>query len=462
MKLTAHLRAGVSGIFAAMYFVAAVILGCAAVFSVQVLQAAQASGMPVVRLALGANALGTLSGTIVIQRALELTFQRFPQLRLFAKGFKELDGRVAQAKLNQQVVSRIHVPSSVSTFGTAASDFNATDVPGKLRNFRQIYHAFSPGEVNATERNLIDEAALPMATGLAINITASVAKQVSRANFNVTSNGQAGHIAVASSWGYANTTNALRTALNKRGVPNNGQRFMVANADVDGSLLTDPLIVAALNNPANQLAIQRGDLPEITSGLRYGAFDGLVGADGNLLGFAGTPDALMYVARAPMTPDEVFSEAAARAPFVYGIVTEPMTGFSVMVQQWVGTDLKVHTRLAWLDGLEIGNANNLVRLVSGNASGTTGQITGLTVINPGYRYVNSSGAITAPTVTITGGGGSNAAATATVDSEGGITGFTITNAGSGYTSVPTVTITPASSGRFEGEASAVATVGGLA
>jgi hypothetical protein len=301
-----------------------------------------------------------------------------------------------------------------------------------------------------------------MATGLAIAVTNSVARQVARANFSTTVNGQVGQIAVASAWGYANTTNALRTALNKRGVPANGNRYFVANADVDGSLLTDPLIIAALNNPANQLAIQRGQLPEITSGLRYGSFDGLSGADGNLLGFAGSPDALMYIARAPKTPDEVFSEAAARAPFVYGIVTEPNTGFSVMVQQWIGTDLQVHTRLAWLDSVEIGNTTNLVRLISGNASGTSGTITGISVINPGYRYVNSAGAITAPTVALSGGGGSGATATATVDSEGGITGFTVTAAGTGYTSAPTVTITPASSGRFQGEASAVATVGGLA
>jgi hypothetical protein len=408
------------------------------------------------------NALGTLSGTIVIQRALELTFLNFPQLSLFSRGFKELDGKVAQARLDQQVVSRILVPSTVSTFGTAASDFNTTDVSGKLRNFRQVYHAFSPGEVNASERNLIDEAALPMATGMAIAITNSVARQVSRANFNTTTNGQAGHIAVASGWGYTNTTNALRTALNKRGVPNLGNRFLVANADVDGSLLNDPLIVAAINNPANQLAIQRGQLPEITSGLRYGSFDGLTGADNNLLGFAGTPDALMYIARAPMTPDEVFSEAAARAPFVYGIVTEPKTGFSVMVQQWIGTDLQVHTRLAWLDGLSVGNPNNLVRLVSGNATGTSGAVTGITVVNPGYRYVNGAGAVSAPTVSLTGGGGSGATATAVVDSEGGLTAINVGSAGSGYTSAPTVVITPAGGGRFQGEATAIATVGGLA
>lgn len=462
MKIFSFLRSGLVALFAAVFFVGALIVGAGAAFALQVHQAAAAIGAPVVPLALGVNSLGTLSGTLVLQRALDLTFQRFPELKLFATGFKELDGRVAQAKLNQTVASRILTPSTMTTFGTSASDFSATDVTGKLRNFRQIYHAFTAGEVNATDRNLIDEAALPMAIGLAQGITNAITKLASRANFNTTSNSQAGVITVASDWGYTNTSNALRSALLKRGVPQGQQQYLLANADVEGSLRTDPLIVAALNNPQNMLAIQRGELPEIISGLKFGSFPGLTGADGNLIGLAGTPDALMYIARAPMTPDEVFAGAAAKAPFNYGIITEPSTGFSVMVQQWVDVNMTFHTRMAWLDTLEVGNPNNLVRLVSGVSAGTANTITALTATNTGYRYVNGSGAITAPTIAFSGGGGSGAAATCTVDSEGAIASFTITNAGSAYTSVPTVTITPASSGRYQGEASVIATVGGLA
>ena len=47
-----------------------------------------------------------------------------------------------------------------------------------------------------------------------------------------------------------------------------------------------------------------------------------------------------------------------------------------------------------------------------------------------------------PTVTITGGGGTGATATAVVNVNDVITGLTITNSGSGYTSAPTVTIGP--------------------
>jgi hypothetical protein len=51
-----------------------------------------------------------------------------------------------------------------------------------------------------------------------------------------------------------------------------------------------------------------------------------------------------------------------------------------------------------------------------------------------------TGYTTAPTVAITGGGGTGATATATV-SGGSLTGITITNPGSGYTSTPTVAFT---------------------
>jgi FtsP/CotA-like multicopper oxidase with cupredoxin domain len=58
-----------------------------------------------------------------------------------------------------------------------------------------------------------------------------------------------------------------------------------------------------------------------------------------------------------------------------------------------------------------------------------------------YISINGggSGYTSAPSVTITGGGGTGAAAVATVTA-GAITAITVTNVGSGYTSVPTVTI----------------------
>lgn len=86
---------------------------------------------------------------------------------------------------------------------------------------------------------------------------------------------------------------------------------------------------------------------------------------------------------------------------------------------------------------------------SANAHGSIatdpGTITGITVEDGGSGYTS------APTVTITGGGGSGATATATI-ANGEVTAITLTNAGSGYTSEPTVTITGGGGSDAEAEA----------
>jgi hypothetical protein len=72
---------------------------------------------------------------------------------------------------------------------------------------------------------------------------------------------------------------------------------------------------------------------------------------------------------------------------------------------------------------------------AGTAVLTSQVVTSITVATAGTGYE------VAPTVAITGGGGTGATATATINAAGTITGFTVTAGGSGYSSVPTVTLT---------------------
>nr|WP_277749397.1 phage tail tube protein [Pseudomonas ovata] len=65
--------------------------------------------------------------------------------------------------------------------------------------------------------------------------------------------------------------------------------------------------------------------------------------------------------------------------------------------------------------------------------GVSGALAAISLTNGGTGYT------TAPTVAITGGGGTGATATAIITS-GAVTGFNITNAGSGYTSTPTIAL----------------------
>lgn len=79
--------------------------------------------------------------------------------------------------------------------------------------------------------------------------------------------------------------------------------------------------------------------------------------------------------------------------------------------------------------------SNVTRQATATATVTSGFVTSIAVTDGGNGYT------TAPTVTISGGGGSAATATATV-SGGAVTGITVVSAGGGYTSIPTVTIAP--------------------
>jgi FtsP/CotA-like multicopper oxidase with cupredoxin domain len=84
----------------------------------------------------------------------------------------------------------------------------------------------------------------------------------------------------------------------------------------------------------------------------------------------------------------------------------------------------------------------------------TGQVDAIVLAIGGSGYV-------APTVGFSGGGGTGAAATATIDVNGVITGVTVTDPGSGYTTAPTVTITDTTGPGAGASATATLTVTGL-
>jgi hypothetical protein len=99
---------------------------------------------------------------------------------------------------------------------------------------------------------------------------------------------------------------------------------------------------------------------------------------------------------------------------------------SQAIAQWVATDFTA-------PGQAPGTA-------TGTAAITSGAVSSIALGVGGYGYTS------APTVSITGGGGSGATATATI-SGGAVTGFTVTAGGSGYTSAPFVLCTGPAAGQ---------------
>jgi hypothetical protein len=120
-------------------------------------------------------------------------------------------------------------------------------------------------------------------------------------------------------------------------------------------------------------------------------------------------------------------------------------------------DEDLDTGVAEIDAVELAFANSIKLVMDPGGTGDftvgeeiigdlylatataalSGDGVGSITVTDGGEYYKSA---LPPTVTITGGGGNGATATATVSAAGIVTGITVTAAGTGYTSVPTVTI----------------------
>ena len=296
------------------------------------------------------NSLGTLSGALILQEALDLTFAKRPALGLISKGFKELDGSVQNALLGQSVVTRVKSLQTVNAFGTGPGSVTDSDVSVTLANMKEIHVQFTAAQINSTNRDLIREVAEPIAVTLGNYIVDSVATLWNTTNF-------AKH-QVSTTYTRAGLTLPLAQLMDgtsdATAIPQEN-RFAVLNGTPYYGLLADPIIVAAFNNPANLEAIRSGKLPEV-DGIMLDKYPTLGAASINRYGFAGTPDSTLYVARAPKNPTEIVANLPFPGIFDY---VEAQNGFRVAVQQWIDpSTLAVNNRLVWLDGYAVGNAHN--------------------------------------------------------------------------------------------------------
>lgn len=313
-----------------------------------------------------ANNFGTLATATIIQEALALVFAKRPVLNRISMGFTDHNGSPI-AQFNQPVITRTLGIPTVQNAGAAASDRADVDVPVTLNQYKQLRYDFTPQQYSGTNRDLVRESAEPMAVAMANFMVDQIATLVTPANFplrtgaDAVTNGVQNNITkLGVGWDYTHLV-LQRAIINKAGVPN-FKRFYCGNSDVYASFLNDQRIVAWLYNQANAEAIKMGQLPEV-AGFGLEEYSNLPANGANLVGFCGSPDALVYAHRVPRDPREVIP--GLPIPGNVGVVTEPRTGLSVQVVEYVDLNtLNVTTKLLWMYGLAPGNPNNLQLIAS--------------------------------------------------------------------------------------------------
>ena len=331
---------------------------------------AELRGMPmsaveeVLRGAEAGDTLGTLSGTLVLQRTLELFRLNYP---LFKSVFTDFSD--AQESQNQTINTRIISKPSVQTFSatlgsdgrpagwSTASAATTTDVNTTLNEHVGVPVVFSQKELASTTRRLFDEIAPAMSYALASYFVAKIYALFTAANYNgyAAVSGTAVPVAYAT---YAKSVGDfarsaavdLNAIFNPNAVPLH-ERILLLNSSYFAALGKDPSLVTFFAGQRNPEIITEGELPKMSKFVPIEAPD--FPATSNRVGMALQKNGVVAVSRLPADYTQALPGAS------YGNVTQITdadTGLSVMLVEYVNhTGGYAEMRMETLIGASVGD-----------------------------------------------------------------------------------------------------------
>jgi len=311
--------------------------------------------------------LGTLSGTLVVQRTLELLKFTFPSLAMFTTDFT-----AEQAAFNQTIMTRtVDIPPVVdyNTSTGWATGIDApvtTDVPITIDKHQGVPVAFNEQIMASTVRRLFDEQAPAQAYALAKAMVDDLYSNITDVNFT-------NNTVVATSAFTRASLIGVGTALTLRGVPLAlGNRTALLYPTVFEKLETDATLMslAAFQRPQLITDPTNGGTSLVlpVSNFQVVSAPNLPTNNGNVTGFAGSKSALCIATRLPND----YTKFAPGASFGnVQTVTDADLGISVMLVQYVDHTLATgNQRFSLMYGTNAGQgaAGQLIKAASGSGS----------------------------------------------------------------------------------------------
>ncbi|MDR3721807.1 MAG: phage protease [Candidatus Acidoferrales bacterium] len=315
------------------------------------------------------NNLGTLSGTLVTQRTLELLKLQFPALTRFTSDFSD-----QPAQFNQTIMTRtIGIPTAADYDPTAGWGTGATaqtfDVPVTISKHKGIPITFNSNILASTSRRLFEEFGPAQAYGLGLQMVTDLYANITDANF--TNNSTPASSGVFS----RKDVIGVGTALTLRGVPEGDAfRTMLLYPTTFASLAQDSSLVTFASFQRPDLFEKGRQMSSTAFAFPVHGFDvheasNLPTNGENVTGFAGSRSALIIATRLPndytsVLPGASYGNASA--------VVDPDTGITVMLVQYVDHKLGTATqRIAIMYGTAAGqgNAGQIIKSASGTGTG---------------------------------------------------------------------------------------------
>lgn len=296
-----------------------------------------------------ANALGTLSSSLILQEALALAVKVHPAINSVVTDFS-----AEPAKKSQSIITRTLAKPTVNNFNSAATDSADSDVTITLNNFKEVRYKFSIAETASTNRNLIRERAMPMAMAIGDYLASLVASQLHDSTAFTT-----GVVIPTLSDVSYETLTAAREALTATLEAPSGQRYAAVSPAAYTKLLNDPLCNRTQKADGED-PIATGQLARVAGFESVMEWQGWPSAAGGV-GAAWHKSAVCLAVRPVANPEEYGIKFAGNI----GIVTnpDPTAPFSVLAYETINpSDLSVETVMVFLAGVAKGNNFN-ARLV---------------------------------------------------------------------------------------------------
>lgn len=310
----------------------------------------QLNETPNVMRVLAANSLATLTGELVLQQALPLLKLKFPLLSAISTDFSSENSSFGQA-LKTRTRSLPAVVDYSTTTGYASSDVTTTDVPVTIDAHKAVQIEFNANEIAGTSRDLFKEQVEGISYQLGKVLVDALYARITAGNFTNATTQAVGGFARA-------TVIKLTKALMGRGAPDFGL-FVLLNQDYFEALANDTSIVALATQQKAEL-ITEYRLPKVASLQPYEAVN--LPNTGNLVGFAGAPDALVLATRLPADYSKALPGSNNGS---ISTLTNADTGISLAVTQFVDHTLgKAVWRAALMYGTARGQASSGQRLIS--------------------------------------------------------------------------------------------------
>ena len=310
-----------------------------------------------------ANTLGTVSGTLITQRTLDLLKINFPALGRISTNFtsQQFDAVGQGAKYNQTIATRLVTVPTVGTYhvdnGYVSANAVATDVPVTIDAHKFIQVDFNANEAQSTRRLLFGEQEEAMHYAIGLDLMDAIYALFTAANYTQTATTEA--LVDFDRSTVIDVGIAMQSGSAGRNA-NNGTRTVLLNPNYYGKLAEDTVVVSNLNNTQAGGAIATGVLPMVHGFMPVEAPNLIT--TGNLVGMGLRADA---VALATALPTDYANQPGLPATALQQVVTNPDTGLSVQLTLFTNHQLgKTYMRLAWMRGQAVGNLKAGQRIIS--------------------------------------------------------------------------------------------------